>query len=140
MMNSAEGSRRSSDEPRLDRGAYSRLQDDCSRNAIEVELQDARTLDATANALTSLGRLARLAPDVASELFALWKDLDQLGRLVEELLGNGKEPTLDDRAILELVRLYEFLEDIRTVGTTDGVAKVCSAYSPTNCRRQLSLG
>jgi hypothetical protein len=60
--------------------------------------------------------LAQLAPEFVDEICAVWTDIDLVGRLIEDVLGGERKVSLTTEAIIQLVRLYEFLEDSRTAG------------------------
>ena len=77
--------------------------------------RDARPLRPSA----SLCRLAELDPFIARELGDVWCDLESAGRLLEGLLGGEAEVVLEFEVIVELVRLYEHLEDVRTAPVDD---------------------
>lgn len=78
----------------------------------------ARPLRASA----SLCRLAQLDPFIARELGDVWCDLESAGRLLEGLLGGEAEVVLEFEVIVELVRLYEHLEDVRAATVDDPTA------------------
>jgi hypothetical protein len=59
-----------------------------------------------------------MAPRIAAEFRTIWHDLHLASRLVEEYLGGEKGVQLEMPTILELVRIYEYLEDQRELGVS----------------------
>jgi hypothetical protein len=68
------------------------------------------------SASVCLCRLAQLAPQVANELLDLWSTPHLAGRLIEALLGGEHELNLETEVVIELVRLYQHLEEVRAAG------------------------
>ena len=104
------------------------LANDHPPHAIGLDRSDVRmpsTPDATQICLC---RLSRLEPQLARELLSTLGDPNRAGRLIEELLGGERQVDLQTDAIVELVRVYESLEDIRTAATHD-----LMSCSPVTC-------
>lgn len=87
--------------------------------AATVDRENVPTANSAESAEICLCRLTRLAPQVANELLASWSDPDRATRVIEELLGGGREVNLQLEAIIELVRLYEYLEGVRNAAAAD---------------------
>lgn len=66
-----------------------------------------------------------VAPEVADRLAAVWSDIASASRRLEALLGGGAPP-LPDTVIIELVRVYECLEDCLAEG------RLPSSLDPTS--------
>ena len=70
-----------------------------------------RAVQAPLPATLCCHRLHQLAPQIAERLAAVWGDLSGASRFLEAVLGGEHAPRLADAVIVELVRLYEYLEE-----------------------------
>jgi hypothetical protein len=78
---------------------------------VGLEELGARSADSAAKA--SLQRLSQLEPGVAAQLQAVWSDFHASGRLLEQLLGGEKDERLQTSALVELIGIYEYFEEVR---------------------------
>ena len=135
-LNQVDGER--VDEPCHPGAALMGLPNDRATSSTKTDRQDVRTSSPAETGSVCLCRLARLAPQLANELLSSWSDPHLAGRLIEEVLGGEREVNLETEAIIELVRLYEYLEDVRTVGTADKATGSNMTSAQLRCCSQSS--
>jgi hypothetical protein len=70
-------------------------------------------------AKVGLDRLRQLEPGVAAQLQAVWSDVLDSGRLIEQFLGGEKGERLETAALVELIGIYEYFEEARAARATD---------------------
>lgn len=116
MLNLPEVVCRCAAEPRDAGAACGALPSVHAANAATTEGTVARASIPHEPGSICLSRLALLAPHVASELLDLWSTPHLAGRLIEALLGGGHELNLETEVVIELVRLYQHLEEARAAG------------------------